>query len=198
VTPAVASAAPVEAGVSYSHQGQLQASLRLALGMRAIVPYNKSDYCGATDSSTSSGNAPVCTSRAPFSMDLEVGYGVAKRIDLIAELRLGLESDFGSNAVATVAGPRMFHLAPGARFFFSDAKTTKLFTTAQLVLDFAGYKDSSGAGRGADVGARNMNGLWLDLDRAYGIYAYIAETATFSRWVRFELEAGVGFSGRYR
>ena len=86
----------------------------------------------------------------------------------------------------------------GARFFFSDAKTSKLFTTTQLVLDFSGYEDAGGASRGTDVGVRNMNGLWFDLDRAYGFYAYIGETATFSRWLRFELEAGVGFSGRFR
>lgn len=174
------------AWADYSHKGQLQVSARMALGLRAIIPYDSADYCGQTDNGVS--NAPVCTGRAPFSLDLELGYGVAQRVDLILELRLGLETDFGSSPFE-MDGPRMFHLAPGGRFFFSDAKTTKLFTTAQLVFDFS---------RGTDVGVRNMNGLWFDLDRAYGFYAYIAETATFSSWLRFELEAGVGVSGRYR
>ena len=183
--------------VSFSHKGQFEASLRLALGFRAIVPYEKGDYCGQTDASASAGNAPVCTGRAPFSFDLEAGYGVAQRVDAILEFRLGLETDFAASALQ-MDGPRVFHMAPGARFFFSDAKTSKVFTTAQLVLDFSGYKDAGGAGRGTDLGVRNMNGLWFDLDRAYGFYAYVGETATFSRWVRFELEAGVGISGRYR
>lgn len=186
-----------EPAADYSHKGQFQVSTRLALGLRAIVPYDKADYCGQTDSSTSTGNAPVCTGRAPFSFDVELGYGVAKRVDLILDLRLGLETDFAATALA-MDGPRMFHLAPGARFFFSDARTSKLFTTVQLVLDFSGYEDAGGASRGTDVGVRNMNGLWFDLDRAYGFYAYIGETATFSRWLRFELEAGIGISGRYR
>ncbi|MBA3452143.1 MAG: hypothetical protein H0T42_03480 [Deltaproteobacteria bacterium] len=185
------------ATADYSHKGQFQVSARIALGLRAIIPYEKGDYCGQTDRASSSGNAPVCTGRAPFSFDLELGYGVARRVDLIAELRLGLETDFAATALAT-EGPRVFHLAPGARFFFSDSKTSKLFTTAQLVFDFSGYEDGGGASRGTDFGVRNMNGMWFDLDRAYGFYAYIGETATFSRWLRFELEAGIGFSGRYR
>jgi hypothetical protein len=197
-TPAVVRPAVLEPGVSFSHQGQFQASMRLAVGMRAIVPYEKGDYCGASDSSTGSGNAPVCSGRAPFSMDLELGYGAGKRLDTFLELRIGLESDFPAYRVSGMAGPRVFHVSPGARFFFSDAKSTKLFTTAQLVFDFSGYQDQSGAGRGTDVGLRNLNGLWLDLQRSYGVYAYVGETATFARWLRFELEAGIGISGRYR
>jgi hypothetical protein len=175
-----------------------EVSLRLALGLRAIVPYDKTDYCGAKDATTSTGNAPVCTGRAPFSIDLELGYGVARKIDLFGELRLGIQGDFGSTNLTSAEGPRMLHFSPGARFFFSDAKSTKLFTTAQVVFDFAGYKDQTGADRGTDFGVRNLNGLWLDLEKAYGFYAFVGETATFSRWLRFELEAGVGVQGRYR
>lgn len=191
------SLAPPEAPVSWSHKGQFQVSARLALGLRAIVPYEKADFCGTTDSSTTTGNAPVCTGRAPFSFDLELGYGVSRRIDTILEIRLGLETDFAASAIA-MGGPRIFHLAPGARFFFSDARTSKLFTTAQLVLDFSGYEDGSGAKRGTDIGVRNMNGLWFDLERAYGFYGYVGETLTMSRWLRFELELGFGFSARFR
>ena len=43
-----------------------------------------------------------------------------------------------------------------------------------------------------------MIGLWFDLDRAYGFYGYVGETLTFSRWLRFELELGFGFSARFR
>ncbi|MDB4960809.1 MAG: hypothetical protein JWP01_808 [Myxococcales bacterium] len=196
--PAVVRPAVVEPAVSFSHKGQFQASVRLGVGMRAIVPYEKGEFCGASDSSTGSGNAPVCSGRAPFSMDLELGYGVARRIDTFVELRIGLESDFPAYRVSGMAGPRVFHVSPGARFFFSDAKSSKLFTTAQLVFDFSGYQDQSGASRGTDVGVRNLNGIWLDLQRSYGIYAYVGETATFARWLRFELEAGIGISGRYR
>ena len=103
----------------------------------------------------------------------------------------------GAN-VLDADGPRMFHVSPGVRFFFNDSKMMKLFTTAQAVFDFAGYEDNVGMSRGADLGVRNLSGLWFDLDSAYGIYAYVGETATFGRWLRFELEAGLGIQGRYR
>jgi hypothetical protein len=160
-------------------------------------PYDRTVYCGDTDPATSTGNAAVCTGRAPLALDLELGYGVARRIDLVLELRLGLESDFGATSLTAEDGPRMFHLSPGARFFFSDSAKTKLFTTAQAVFDFSGYEDLAGGTRGTDVGLRNLSGLWFDLARAYGIYVYIGETITFSRWLKFEGEAGVGIQGRY-
>lgn len=187
----LAAASPARAD-DFSHKGQLELSARFSLGMRAIATYDNKNYCGTTDSTTSTGFAPVCTGRSPFAMDLELGYGIARSIDVFVEMHLALESDFPSMP-ALNDGPHVFHLSPGARFFFSEAATTKLFTTAQLVFDFTGYK----AG-GSDFGVRNMSGVWFDLDRAYGFYAYIGPTATFARWMQFELEAGVGLQGRYR
>jgi hypothetical protein len=187
---------PAGASLGYSHKGQIELSLRLPIGLRAIAPYDSANYCGATDASAKFGNAPVCTSRAPFSLDFEVGYGVHRRIDAFVELRVGLEQDFSSTP-ATTDGPHPFHISPGARFFFGDGGTSKLFTTAQVVFDLAGYKAATGLDRGADLGVRNLNGLWFDVDKAYGFYGYIGETATFARWMRFELEAGIGFQGRY-
>jgi len=188
---------PIDRPMGLSHKGQLQISVRVALGLRAIAVYNNDEeYCGEIDTADNS-FAPVCTGRAPFALDFELGYGIARKVDAFLELRIGLESDFGSSPTDT-EGARPFHLSPGARFFFSDAGKTKLFTTAQLVIDASGYKDIAGSKLGTDLGLRNMSGLWVDLDKAYGFYAFIGETATFARWLRFELEAGVGFQGRYR
>ncbi|MDQ3297940.1 MAG: hypothetical protein M3619_15230 [Myxococcota bacterium] len=180
-----------------SHQGQFQLSARLSFGLRGIATYDDTAYCGDTDPSTSSGFAPVCTGRSPLAIDLELGYGLGRKIDTFLEIRIGIEQDFGPLPTSD-EGPRPFHLSPGARFFFSEARRTKLFTTAQVVFDFAGYEDVDGKQLGMDFGIRNMSGLWFDLDRAYGFYFFIGETATFSRWLRFELEAGVGIQGRYR
>jgi hypothetical protein len=191
----VALAGPAAAKPREGHLGQAMLSLRTAVGLRALVPYDGADFCGESDPQTSSGNAAVCTGRAPMSLDLEAGYGVDRKVDLLLELRIGLESDFGATSASD--GPRMFHLAPGARFFFSDSPTMKLFTTAQLVLDFAGYEDLAGEGRGVDVGVRNMNGLWFDIKDNYSAYVYVGEVLTFARWLRFELEGGVGVAYRY-
>ena len=179
-----------------SHKGQLQVSLRTSLGLRAIIAYDEADFCGDTDASAKQGNAPVCTGRAPFSLDFEVGYGLTDRIDVLLETRLGIESDFGTTRTSS-DGPRMFYLSPGARFFFADAGRSKLFTTGQLVLDFAGYKDPAGDKRGFDFGVRNLNGLWFDIERAYGFMIYAGETLTFGRWLRAELEVGIGVQARF-
>lgn len=187
----------VASGEPLTHEGQFEASLRIPIGLRAVVPYEKGTYCGTLDSTADSGFAPACTGRAPFAFDLELGYGVHRRIDVFLELRIGLEQDFGATPTA-VEGPRTFHVSPGARFFFSEAGSSKLFTTAQLVFDASGYEDAAGDSRGADFGVRNLSGLWFDLDKAYGFYVFVGETASFARWMRFELEAGVGVQGRYR
>ncbi len=196
VAPPASAPAPAQPGV-LTHKGQFELSLRLPIGVRAIVPYDDGEYCGKADSQTRSGNAAVCTGRAPFGIDLEVGYGMTARIDLLLELRLGLERDFARVRTAS-DGPRVFHLSPGARFFFSDAGRTKLFTTAQVVFDFTGYETAAGSSRGTDVGVRNLNGLWVDLHPMYGVYGFVGGTGTMSRWLRAELEFGIGVQGRYR
>jgi len=170
--------------------------LRTSLGLRAIIAYDDGDFCGDRDATADQGNAPVCTGRAPFSLDFEIGYGLTRKIDLLLETRLGIEADFGTTAGAA-DGPRMFYLSPGARVFFADAGRSKLFTTGQLVLDFAGYKDTAGEKRGFDYGVRNLNGLWFDIERAYGVMVYAGETLTFGRWLRAELEIGIGVQARF-
>ena len=87
----------------------------------------------------------------------------------------------------------MTHLAPGARFFFSEAKHTKLFVQPAVVFDFAGYDQRSGN----DFGIRGIEGFWIDLHRSYGFYFWIAETLEFSRWLSATFEGGIGFQGRY-
>lgn len=171
------------------HKGQFGASARFGLGVRGIATYDSDVYCGTTDPEAKFGFAPVCTGRMPLALDLEASYGVAQSIELVLELRIGLESDFGTSP--NESGPRPFHIAPGARFFFSEAKRTKLFVQPELLLDFAGYE------RGNDFGARGIEGVWIDLHRAYGVYFYVAETLGFSRWLSASFEAGIGFQGRY-
>jgi hypothetical protein len=189
--PAVEAAEPA----STDHVRQFGLSGRFAYRGRGIATWDGDDYCGELSTETASGNAPVCTGRAPFSLDLEASYGIAPRKELLLELRLGLERDFGP--FPGTDGPRVHLIAPGARFFFSQGKTTKLFTTLQVVLDFSGYDDAMGKGRGVDYGFRNLSGLWFDLHHAYGFYVFMGETLTFQRWLAGELEIGVGFQGRY-
>ncbi len=120
-----------------THEGQLGLSARLEVGVRGIATYN-SDYCGVSDSTAKSGNAPVCTGRSPFALDLEGSYGFAKAIELTLGVHLGLEHDFGPTSITD--GPRVVRLEPGARFYFSEAGHSKLFVQPSLVFDFTNYQ----------------------------------------------------------
>ena len=173
------------------HKGQFGMSARLGMGVRGIATYNNMVYCGKTDPMAEYGFASVCTHRMPISLDLEAAYGVAQSIELTLELRIGIESDFGTSPSGD--GPRPLALAPGARFFFSEAKHTKLFFQPELVFDFADYSQRAGN----DFGVRGIEGFWIDLHRSYGFYFWIAETAEFRRWLSFSFEGGIGFQGRY-
>ena len=177
------------------HKGQVGFSARFGLGERAIATYDSKYYCGTLDSTAKYGYAPVCTGRTPFALGLEASYGVSPSIELLVELRLGLERDFGGKPGDE--GPRPLFVAPGARFFFSEAKRAKLFVQPEAVFDFSGYKDAAGMDRGNDFGVRGLEGLWVDLHRTYGMYLYVGETLEMARWVEASFEVGVGFQGRY-
>ena len=184
---------PTEAPPPRDHRHQVGLALAFPIGMRIISTYD-GEYCGSTSAESSNGYSPVCGGRAPISLDLTLSYGVWSRFETILEFRLGLEPDVGPTPSAD--GPRVHHVAPGVRAFYSDALSSKVFSTAQAVFDFTGYRDGSGASLGLDVGARNLNGLMFDLDERIGVMLFVGETVSFTRWIRLELEAGVGIQGR--
>ena len=88
-------------------------------------------------------------------------------------------------------------LSAGARFFFSEARHTQLFVQPMLMADFTNYRDPSGATLSDGLGARCLEGFWIDLHRAYGFYVYVGESAEFVRWIEGDVEAGIGIQGRY-
>ncbi|MEO8552185.1 MAG: hypothetical protein ABI678_19545 [Kofleriaceae bacterium] len=190
----IAGPAAADDDVATSHAGQFGISARLGLGVRGIATYD-SDYCGVLDPSAKNGNAPVCTGRSAFALDLEPSYGVAHAIELVFGLHLGLERDFGATPAAD--GPRAFRLEPGARFFFSEAKHSKLFVQPTFVIDFTDYQKQAGGSYGTDIGVRALEGYWIDFHRSYGFYVYVGETAEFARWISAELDFGIGIQGRY-
>ena len=176
------------------HRHQFGISARLGVGVRGIATYN-SDYCGTSDSTAKNGNAPVCAGRAPLSFDLEASYGVGSNVELLLDLQIGIERDFGE--APGDAGPRQLNFAPGVRIFFSDSGHTRLFVQPEAVFDFADYTNTAGMSRGDDFGLRVLEGLWIDLHRTYGVYFYVAQTAEVARWLEGESDLGVGFQARY-
>jgi hypothetical protein len=177
------------------HKGQLGLSAQIVSGSRFIKTWDSADFCGDRGES-STGNATYCFSRVPVSLDLTVAYGITPHIELMLEMRLGLERDFGATSNSG-NGPRLRHYAPGARIYFQERGVLKFFSTAQIALDATGYTDASGGDRGMDVALRNANGLFVDFHDAYGAYAFFGEELAFKRWLEAGLEVGVGIQGRY-
>lgn len=179
-----------------NHKGQFGLALSLVTGARFIKTYDD-EFCGDRDTNGgTTGNASYCLGRVPFSFDLVASYGLTPRIELLFELRLGLERDFAGSASSS-DGPRLRHYAPGVKFYFSERGLLKFFSTAQVAIDSTGYTAPDGAALGTDFSIRNANGLQLDFHDAYGAYAFFAEEVAFRRWISVGVEFGVGFQGRY-
>jgi hypothetical protein len=179
---------------SFSHKRQVGLSLRSGIGVSATVPYKSTVFCGATDT-TQSGNAAVCTERAPIALTAELSYGVATSAELTLAFQFGLEHDFG--AAPGMQGPIPVRLVPGARFYFSDSTRGKLFVQPQIVLDFSNYKDVSGTSRGTDVALGAVEGYMFDFNRHVGAYLFLGETIGFVRWLSGDFELGLGIQARY-
>ena len=174
------------------HFHQFGLALQVPIGVRVIAPFDSGDtYCG-DKGQNGNANAEVCVGRQPQTFDFEAAFGVKRNLEVMLELRIGLERDFDPQG-ATMTGHRLFQWSPGVKFYFSQAKTSKLFSTAQLAFDHTGYDGEAGT----DFFLRNVNGLQFDLDQSYGVYFFFGEEFAFRRWLSLAVEGGVGFQGRY-
>lgn len=178
------------------HHRQFGLSAQIVSGSRFIKTWDPADYCGDRGES-STGNAVYCFSRVPVTLDLTATYGIRPHVELMFEMRFGLERDFGSTSATDGDGPRLRHYSPGVRFFFNEKGLMKFFSTAQVALDATGYEDASGDSRGVDFALRNANGIFLDFHDAYGAYVFFGEELEFKRWLEAGLELGFGIQGRY-
>jgi len=194
VVPSETGAQPI-GSLRAGHHRQIGLSAQIVSGSRFIKTWDDEVYCGDRGES-GTGNAVYCFSRVPVTLDLTASYGLRPHIELMFEMRFGLERDFGATSNSG-DGPRLRHYSPGVRFFFNDRGVMKFFSTAQIALDATGYKDASGEGRGIDFALRNANGIFLDFHEAYGAYVFFGEELEFKRWLEAGLELGVGIQGRY-
>jgi hypothetical protein len=172
------------------HDRQLAVGVQIPVGGRVIVPYD-GEFCGVRGENENT-NAEACVGRTPATLDFAFAYGLRPHLELLVEVRIGIERDFGQTLMSG-DGPRLFQWSPGVKFYFSDAGTSKLFSTAQVAFDHTDY----GGQPGTDFFLRNLNGLQLDLHPSYGVYFYVGEELAFRRWLWFGVELGIGIQGRY-
>jgi hypothetical protein len=173
--------------IAYSHEGQVGVQVALGAGYRAIFPYDGDDYCGR--------DAAVCYGMPPVTAEVGLSYGLSRSIELLVDVRLGITTDFQPSTSAADA-PRPFAIDAGLRIYIDDSGSTKFFTSILAAIDRTDYS-ASGAAVSTDFGARNVNGLMIDLHRTFGFYLFFGETIGFVRWMSFEVDAGAGIQARF-
>ena len=112
--------APTRARKRWTYSTRSVQSRPLALAPARIVAYDKTDYCGASDSGTAGQRAGVHRPRAVLAR-LRARLrpqAPCRRVRRAAARHRGRLRPDGRSSDE---GPRMLHLSPGARFFFSDA-----------------------------------------------------------------------------
>jgi hypothetical protein len=183
-------APPPESGTSiaYDHTGQLTLYANVGVGYRAIFRYDQAHYCGETAKS-------VCATISPPFLELGLGYALSSHVEMMVDVRLGLVGDFRPDT-STADKPRVLAFQPGIRFYIDDEGSLKWFTGFAVSIDRTDYS-ASGVTGSTDVGIRNQNGLLIDLHRTFGMYVYFGETLSFVRFMRFEIDGGLGLQARF-
>jgi hypothetical protein len=165
---------------SLLHKDQFGVSVMPGSGYRIIAPYKDGIPCGQQINR-------VCTGWIPFFIDVQPSFGFGRHWDVIVDLRFGVAADFN--------GSHQFAVAPGLRYWVDADLPTKFFATIQGVYDLnpqhtPGVKDY-------DFGVRNANGFMLEVMRNLGFYVQFGETLGLVRWLRFEVDGGVGVQARF-
>jgi hypothetical protein len=167
-----------------NHFGQIGISIMPGTGYRELVPYRENIHCGDR---TGNINRRVCTNVLPFFLDLQLAYGVHPRVDLIVDLRVGVQRDPIPGAGHQIA------VAPGIRYWVDQGVALKFYVTGQIVYDRTNYIEVSKN----DIGLRNADGLMYDPIKNLGFFFQVGWTMGFSRWFRMDLDTGIGVQVRF-
>lgn len=164
---------------SLNHHLQFGFAVLPGTGYRTIFPYDENAQCGQAGKT-------VCTSAVPFFLDVQPSFGITTRWDVLVDLRFGIAQDFTRS--------RQFAVAPGFRYWVDAEFPVKFFATVQVALDTT--PQHSTLIKDNDVAFRNSNGFMFEVMRNLGIYLQFGETIGFRRWLRFEIDGGLGIQAR--
>jgi hypothetical protein len=166
------------------HYQQFGIALLPGTGYRAIFPYQNQN--GVTINCGQPGKT-VCTGRLPTFLDVQPSFGFADHWDVLIDLRFGLEQDFTTT--------HQFAVVPGVRYWVDPEEGAKFFATLQVAYDVTSQHDPF-LKHNDDVAMRNSNGFMFEVMRNFGVYLQFGETIGFVRWLRFEIDAGLGVQAR--
>jgi hypothetical protein len=167
--------------MTMTHYQQFGIALLPGTGYRGIFPYQEMINCGQP-------GKRVCTGRLPWFLDVQPSFGFGDRWDVLIDLRFGLEQDF--------TGTHQFAVAPGVRYWVDPEEHTKFFATLQIAWDTTPQHAAATLSHNDDVALRNSNGFMFEVMRNFGVYVQFGETIGFLRWLRFEVDGGVGVQAR--
>jgi hypothetical protein len=170
-----------------NHRLQTGLSLMTGTGYRLIVRYKDTQSCG---DSSGIADKPICSRRLPTFLDLQLAFGALSRMDVVLDVRFGLEAD------PAVKGSHQFAVAPGFRFWLDQEIAFKFYTTLQFVYDHTDFSTAADT-PSSDYGVRNANGLMYDPIRNVGFFLQFGETLGFRRWFRIDLDVGLGVQLRF-
>jgi hypothetical protein len=168
---------------SLLHKYQLGIAMMPGVGFRGIFPYG-----GATDQMINCGQQGkrVCTGMLPVFLDVQPSFGFAEHWDVLMDLRFGIGTDFTTS--------HQFAVAPGFRYWVDPELGVKFYATIQGVFDTTAQHNPMV--KDTDFGVRNSNGFMFEVMRNLGFYLQFGETLGFVRWLRFEIDGGVGVQAR--
>jgi hypothetical protein len=164
---------------SLLHKNQLGIAVMPGIGFRGVFPYQEMINCGQQ-------GKRVCTGLLPFFMDVQPSFGFAEHWDVLVDMRFGVATDFTSS--------HQFAIAPGLRYWVDPELPFKFYATIQGVFDATAQPDPKL--KDNDFGIRNANGFMFEVMRNLGFYFQFGETLGFVRWLRFEIDGGVGVQAR--
>lgn len=168
---------------SLLHKYQLGIGMMPGVGYRGIFP-----YAAANDQMINCGQQGkrVCTGMVPFFLDVQPSFGFAEHWDVLIDIRYGIGTDFTTS--------HQFAVAPGFRYWVDPDQSVKFYATIQGVFDATAQHNE--LVRNTDFGVRNSNGFMFEVMRNLGFYIQFGETLGFVRWLRFEIDGGVGVQAR--
>jgi len=163
------------------HRHQFGLGFRAGTGYRVIAPYSEGQDCGEA-------GERVCDGRQPAWLELSPCFGVSKSLEILVDLRIGLEDDFTPS--------KDFFVAPGIKYYANAESWFKIYTTAQLVLDTQEQPPNSGMSS-FDLGVRSALGIQFDVHHAVGLFVQGGILFGFLRHLNFTVDFAGGIQVRY-